>query len=59
MLSVLGVEVLRLVRTTIGPLQLEQLQKGTWRYLTSDEKLALDRAMAKKSAQSNSPLGRF
>jgi 23S rRNA pseudouridine2605 synthase len=59
MLSSLGVEVLRLVRVAIGPLQLGQLQKGTWRYLTSDEKLALDRAMAKKSAQSNSPLGRF
>ena len=53
MLLALGVEVLRLVRVAIGPLRLGSLQKGTWRYLTSDEKFALDRAMAKKSAQSN------
>src|SRR5208337_4035263 len=39
MLSVLGVEVLRLVRVAIGPLQLGSLQKGTWRYLTPEEKL--------------------
>lgn len=47
MLATLGVEVLRLVRVAIGPLQLGKLAKGAWRPLTSEEKLALDRAMAK------------
>jgi 23S rRNA pseudouridine2605 synthase len=45
-LSALGVEVLRLVRVAIGPLQLGKLAKGSYRALTSQEKLALDRAMA-------------
>jgi 23S rRNA pseudouridine2605 synthase len=48
MLSALGVNVLRLVRVAIGPLQLGKLTKGTSRALTSQEKLALDRAMAAK-----------
>ena len=36
-----GVEVLRLVRVTIGPLALGTLPKGAWRMLTSDEVRAL------------------
>jgi 23S rRNA pseudouridine2605 synthase len=48
MLSALGVEVLRLVRVAIGPLQLGKLAKGSYRALTSQEKLAVDRAMATK-----------
>ena len=47
MLAALGVEVLRLVRVAIGPLQLGQLAKGGYRALTIEEKLSLDRAMAK------------
>jgi 23S rRNA pseudouridine2605 synthase len=45
MLEMLGVEVLRLVRLSIGPLQLGRLAKGAYRPLSADEKLALDRAM--------------
>jgi 23S rRNA pseudouridine2605 synthase len=47
MLEALGVEVLRLVRVAIGPLQLGKLAKGTYRPLTTDEKKMLDRAMQK------------
>ena len=45
MLAALGAEVLRLVRVAIGPLQLGNLGKGTYRLLTTDEKLAMDRAL--------------
>lgn len=41
----LGVEVLRLVRVAIGPLQLGELAKGAHRALLPHEKLALDQAM--------------
>lgn len=46
MFEMLGVEVLRLVRLSIGPLQLGKLAKGAYRPLSAEEKLALDRAMA-------------
>jgi 23S rRNA pseudouridine2605 synthase len=46
MLESLDVEVLRLVRVAIGPLQLGTLAKGSFRTLTTDEKRMLDRAMA-------------
>jgi 23S rRNA pseudouridine2605 synthase len=52
MLAALGIEVLRLVRVSIGPLQLGRLAKGAWRPLATEEKLALDRAMA-ESARRN------
>jgi 23S rRNA pseudouridine2605 synthase len=45
MMEAMGVEVLRLVRVAIGPLQLGELTKGTYRPLTSDEKRTLDRAL--------------
>jgi 23S rRNA pseudouridine2605 synthase len=45
MLKELGVEVLRLVRVSIGPLQLGKLAKGAHRVLTAEEKATLDRAM--------------
>jgi 23S rRNA pseudouridine2605 synthase len=41
LLAALDVEVLRLVRIAIGPLQLGKLAKGEWRLLTSDEVRAL------------------
>jgi len=47
MLAALGVEVLRLVRVAIGPVQLGTLAKGAYRRLSAEEKQALDRAMAK------------
>ena len=56
MMESLGVEVLRLVRVALGPLQLGKLAKGVYRALTSAEKLALDRAMA-KSGPRTSDLG--
>ncbi|MFZ0136507.1 MAG: pseudouridine synthase [Candidatus Sulfotelmatobacter sp.] len=46
MIETLGVEVLRLARVAIGPLQLGDLPKGEHRSLTSDEKRMLDRAMS-------------
>jgi 23S rRNA pseudouridine2605 synthase len=45
MLEALGVEVLRLVRVAIGPLELGKLAKGEYRPLTKDEKNMVDRAM--------------
>jgi 23S rRNA pseudouridine2605 synthase len=44
MLSACGIEVMRLVRTAIGSLQLGDLPKGATRDLTVDEKRSLDRA---------------
>jgi 23S rRNA pseudouridine2605 synthase len=46
MLVALSVEVLRLVRVNIGPLELGKLAKGAFRPLTREEKLALDRALS-------------
>jgi 23S rRNA pseudouridine2605 synthase len=43
MIEAMGVEVLRLVRVAIGPLQLGDLAKGEHRALTRDEKRILDR----------------
>lgn len=45
MLSQLGIEVLRLVRVAIGRLELGELPQGSFRALTSSEKLLLDRDM--------------
>ena len=44
----LGVEVLRLIRVSIGPLQLGDLAKGKHRPLRADEKALLDKAIAKR-----------
>jgi 23S rRNA pseudouridine2605 synthase len=43
MLAALDLQVLRLVRVSIGPLQLGTLRKGAYRSLTPEEKTALDR----------------
>jgi 23S rRNA pseudouridine2605 synthase len=48
MLTALGIEVLRLVRVSIGPLPLGQLAKGSVRPLSVAEKNALDQAMRSK-----------
>jgi 23S rRNA pseudouridine2605 synthase len=48
MLDALGVEVLRLIRVSIGCLQLGELPKGAHRALRPEEKLALDRALKEK-----------
>jgi 23S rRNA pseudouridine2605 synthase len=45
MMEEIGVEVLRLVRVAIGPLQLDKLAKGECRALSEDEKRMLDRAV--------------
>jgi 23S rRNA pseudouridine2605 synthase len=50
----LGVEVLRLVRVSIGPLALGKLAKGEWRHLTAAEVASLDRA--KRRSQSKRTL---
>jgi 23S rRNA pseudouridine2605 synthase len=48
MLEALGIEVLRLIRVSIGPLTLGDLQRGAVRPLTSSEKALLDRTMAER-----------
>jgi 23S rRNA pseudouridine2605 synthase len=49
MMEALGIEVLRLVRVGIGPLQLGDLAKGQHRPLTAAEKRILDSAMRPKN----------
>ena len=46
MLAAVGVEVRRLIRVAIGPLQLGNLQPGSVRLLTTPERDALARATA-------------
>lgn len=48
MLEALGVAVLRLVRVSIGPLELGTLAKGSYRRLGSEERAKLDCAMASR-----------
>jgi len=52
MLAAFGVEVLRLVRVAIGPLQLGKLPKGAHRTLTPEERHAIDGAMGMGDARS-------
>lgn len=54
MLETLGVEVLRLVRVAIGPLELGTLAKGIYRHLRPDEKQTIDRAMMVKERKPQS-----
>jgi 23S rRNA pseudouridine2605 synthase len=51
LLEALGVRVLRLVRVSIGPLELGKLEKGTVRPLTGNEKKAIDGALAEPAAK--------
>jgi 23S rRNA pseudouridine2605 synthase len=45
LLEALGVRVLRLVRVSIGPLELGKVKKGSVRRLTPEEKKAIDQAL--------------
>jgi 23S rRNA pseudouridine2605 synthase len=45
MLDALGLEVLRLIRVSIGPVQLGELARAGHRALRSEEKMAIDRAL--------------
>lgn len=45
LLEALEIGVMRLVRVSVGPLELGELPKGEWRELSSAEKAAMDRAM--------------
>jgi len=49
MMKSMGVEVLRLLRVAVGPLQLGDLAKGQHRALTAGEKRTLDRALRSKT----------
>ena len=51
LLEALGVGILRLVRISIGPLELGVLKKGSVRGLTEKEKLAIDCAMARQARE--------
>ena len=55
MLDALGVEVLRLVRVAIGPLELGELRKGAHRSLCQEEKEALDHAIRASSSLGSLP----
>jgi 23S rRNA pseudouridine2605 synthase len=46
----LGVEILRLLRVAIGPLQLGDLRKGAHRPLRPEEKILLDKTMREQTA---------
>jgi 23S rRNA pseudouridine2605 synthase len=46
----LGIEVVRLIRVSIGPLALGDLRHGAVRRLTPQEKSSMDRALAKRGA---------
>jgi len=48
LLSALGVNVLRLVRVAIGPVQLGNLAKGAYRHLTEPERRSLIKATTQK-----------
>jgi len=48
MLAALGVDVLRLIRVAIGPLELGDLAKGRFRALSLAEKRTLDHAVTRK-----------
>ena len=50
MLEALGVDVLRLIRVAIGPLELGSLAKGEHRALAIDDKRMLDRAIGKQTS---------
>lgn len=50
MLEGLGVEVLRLIRVAIGPLELGALAKGEHRALAGQDKRMLDRAIGKQTS---------
>jgi 23S rRNA pseudouridine2605 synthase len=45
-----GIEVLRLVRVSIGPLALGELQRGDARPLTPEEKSSIDRALTQRDS---------
>ena len=45
LLEALEIGVMRLVRVSVGPLELGELPKGEWRELSAGEKAAMDRAM--------------
>lgn len=49
LLEALGVRVLRLVRVSMGPLDLGDLKKGSTRRLTPPEKQAIDRVLQKQA----------
>ena len=53
MFEALGVEVLRLVRVSIGPLELGKLAKGEWRHLTAAEVTALTRSATPRARGQN------
>lgn len=46
LLEALGVQVLRLIRISIGPLELGELRKGVARPMTPEEKQAIDQALS-------------
>jgi len=48
MMDGLGVDVLRLIRVAVGPLQLGALKKGAYRRLATAEKASLDSALQKR-----------
>ena len=57
LLEALEVRVLRLVRVSIGPIELGDLTKGSTRRLTAAEKRDIDRALARENSSLGCPIG--
>ncbi|HEX5482428.1 MAG TPA: pseudouridine synthase [Terriglobia bacterium] len=58
MIEAVGFQVLKLVRTGIGPLTLEGLEMGQWRKLTAEEVTGLRRYGSRRRDSSHLPAGR-
>lgn len=58
MFETLGIEVLRLIRVAIGPLELGTLAKGQFRPLTAAEKRGIDQAIRTSRKSNNLEIGR-
>lgn len=55
MFDALEIDVLRLIRIAVGPLQLKQLAKGEFRELTAEEKRSIDRALHESTPRRTLP----
>jgi 23S rRNA pseudouridine2605 synthase len=58
LLDALGIQVLRLIRVSVGPLELGDLKKGAVRRLRAEEKQTLDQALARAASQLSRGLSR-
>jgi 16S rRNA U516 pseudouridylate synthase RsuA-like enzyme len=55
MIEAVGSRVLKLVRTSIGPVRIGDLEIGKWRHLTKEEVALLDRRAATTTSLRQTP----